>query len=115
MQDKASPHFDRSAIAHQKIARPFRHHDCLLLIENTQLNEDIRKFHVLDTVDDQAHSAFLRVRTNIDDRARKPAVVHSRHSEKELSIQKSGLFVGVSENLHENKGTKDSVNDNGFG
>ncbi len=114
MQNETAPYFNWPAIAHQKITGSLRHHDRLLLIKNAELHENVRKFHILDAVYDQTHGTLLRVRTDINNRTRKPAVFHSRHGEKELSIQKTSLFVGVSENLHENKGIKDCENDNVF-
>lgn len=103
MQDKAAAHLHRSAIAHDEIAGAVRQHDGLMFIKNAELHQNVGEFHLLRAIDDQPHGALFRVRTDIDDRTREPAVVHSRHRQQELTIQKSGLFVRRSENIHRTK------------
>ena len=89
MQDEAAAPVDRTAIAHDEIARLRRQPDRLLLVEDAELDEQVGKAHLLGLVDDQAHRAFLAMGADIDHGARETVVLHAGHGNEELVVEEA--------------------------
>jgi hypothetical protein len=108
MQDEAAAAVHRSAVADDEVAGLRRQADRLLFVHDAELHEQVRKQHLLCLVDDQAHRAFIAVRANVDDGARKTVVLHAGHGNQELVVEKaaSRSHLLVAQQVHEGSVTR---------
>ncbi|CDX46068.1 hypothetical protein MPLDJ20_80182 [Mesorhizobium plurifarium] len=102
MQHEAAAAVDRPAIAHDEIARMRRQADRFLLVHDAELHQQVRKQHLLRLVDDQPHRAFVAVGADVDNGARETVVLHARHGNQELVVEKaaSGGRLLVAQQVH---------------
>src|SRR4029453_12045368 len=89
MENETTAAIDRPAVTYDKIPRGSGKPDRLLLIQDAKLHQQVRKAQRLGLVDDQTHGALVAMRADIYHRAREAVILHARHGNQELVVEKT--------------------------
>ena len=96
MQNKAPAAVNRPAVPDDEVTRLAGEADRFLLVHDAELHQKVREQHLLRLIDDQAHRAFVAMGADVDYRASEAVILHARHGDEELVVQKSadcGFFL----------------------